>query len=143
MVADGHTVASLTGALDGPERDAIIDKFRKGNAKVLIATNVLSRGIDVQSVTVVINYDVPLTSTRNPDPETYLHRIGRTGRFGRVGVAITLCQDRRAVDQYHAICRHFSVKPYEVLPGNWDEVEAQLKRIIKGSRAGKNLDVNA
>ena len=56
MNAEGHTVASLTGALEGASRDGIIDKFRHGQAKVLITTNVLSRGIDVQSVSLVINY---------------------------------------------------------------------------------------
>ena len=56
MIAEGHKVAQLSGALDGPERDRIIDQFRNGEAKVLIATNVLARGIDVQSVTMVINY---------------------------------------------------------------------------------------
>ncbi|OCK76163.1 DEAD-domain-containing protein [Lepidopterella palustris CBS 459.81] len=56
MIAEGHTVAQLSGGLEGPERDAIIDQFRSGKAKVLITTNVLARGIDVQSVTMVINY---------------------------------------------------------------------------------------
>jgi ATP-dependent RNA helicase DDX19/DBP5 len=56
MVAEGHKVASLSGALEGPDRDRIIDQFRSGEAKVLITTNVLARGIDVQSVTMVINY---------------------------------------------------------------------------------------
>jgi superfamily II DNA/RNA helicase len=56
MVSEGHKVAQLSGALEGPERDRIIDQFRSGEAKVLITTNVLARGIDVQSVTMVINY---------------------------------------------------------------------------------------
>lgn len=56
MTAEGHKVAQLTGALEGNERDAIIDSFRNGQSKVLITTNVLARGIDVQSVTMVINY---------------------------------------------------------------------------------------
>lgn len=56
MTAEGHKVASLTGALEGRDRDAIIDAFRSGSAKVLITTNVLARGIDVQSVSMVINY---------------------------------------------------------------------------------------
>ena len=56
MVAEGHSVAQLSGGLEGAERDSIIDKFRSGQAKVLITTNVLARGIDVQSVTMVINY---------------------------------------------------------------------------------------
>lgn len=56
MVASGHRVASLTGAFEGAERDVIIDEFRSGQAKVLIATNVLARGIDVQTVSLVVNY---------------------------------------------------------------------------------------
>ena len=56
MTAEGHKVASLTGAYEGAQRDAIIDSFRTGSAKVLITTNVLARGIDVQSVSMVINY---------------------------------------------------------------------------------------
>lgn len=56
MIAEGHKVAQLSGALEGPDRDRIIDQFRSGEAKVLITTNVLARGIDVQSVTMVINY---------------------------------------------------------------------------------------
>lgn len=56
MVAEGHTVASLTGGIEGSQRDSIIDKFRAGEAKVLITTNVLARGIDVSTVSMVINY---------------------------------------------------------------------------------------
>lgn len=56
MVAEGHTVASLTGGIEGSQRDEIIDKFRSGEAKVLITTNVLARGIDVSTVSMVINY---------------------------------------------------------------------------------------
>lgn len=56
MVAEGHTVASLTGGIEGAQRDAVIDSFRSGEAKVLITTNVLARGIDVSTVSLVINY---------------------------------------------------------------------------------------
>lgn len=56
MNAENHTVACLTGEFEGGQRDAIIDSFRSGEAKVLIATNVLSRGIDVQTVSLVVNY---------------------------------------------------------------------------------------
>jgi ATP-dependent RNA helicase DDX19/DBP5 len=56
MVAEGHKVAQLSGALEGQDRDRVIDQFRSGDAKVLITTNVLARGIDVESVTMVINY---------------------------------------------------------------------------------------
>ena len=56
MTAEGHRVVSLTGAFEGSQRDTIIDAFREGKAKVLITTNVLARGIDVQSVSMVVNY---------------------------------------------------------------------------------------
>ena len=56
MVQEGHKVAQLSGALEGTDRDRVIDQFRSGDAKVLITTNVLARGIDVESVTMVINY---------------------------------------------------------------------------------------
>lgn len=59
MVAEGHKVVALHGAFEGLERDQVIDNFRSGHAKVLITTNVLARGIDVQSVSMVVNYVSP------------------------------------------------------------------------------------
>jgi len=59
MTAEGHTIASLTGGIEGAKRDEVIDKFREGTAKVLITTNVLARGIDVSTVSMVINYVSP------------------------------------------------------------------------------------
>lgn len=138
MVADGHQVAQLSGALEGPERDKIIDKFRSGEAKVLITTNVLARGIDVQTVTMVINYDIPETVDHLPDAETYLHRIGRTGRFGRVGVAISFVSTRKAWEQLNAIGQHFGVNIQPLPTDDWDAIEEEIKRVIKSGRAGKS-----
>jgi translation initiation factor 4A len=76
------TVASTHGSLDGDERRKILEDFRNGVTRILITTDLLSRGIDVQHVSIVINYDLP------SNLESYLHRIGRSGRFGRKGVAI-------------------------------------------------------
>lgn len=83
MTAEGHKVASLHGAKDASERDAIIDSFRDGREKVLITTNVIARGIDILQVNMVVNYDLPLMNERGnhpndgkPDIETYIHRIG-------------------------------------------------------------------
>jgi len=78
-----------------------MDKFRKGEHRVLIATNIVARGIDVQNVSLVINYDIPKS------PETYLHRIGRSGRFGRKGLAINLVTDEempilRDIEMFYA-----------------------------------------
>ncbi|EWC48077.1 ATP-dependent RNA helicase eIF4A [Drechslerella stenobrocha 248] len=76
------TVSAMHGDMDQTQRDLIMKEFRSGSSRVLIATDLLARGIDVQQVSLVINYDLP--SNR----ENYIHRIGRGGRFGRKGVAI-------------------------------------------------------
>jgi len=80
--AKEFTVSSTHGELTQKERDVILNEFRTGSSRVLITTDLLARGIDVQQVSLVINYDLP----RNL--ENYIHRIGRSGRFGRKGVAI-------------------------------------------------------
>ncbi|KAK3100917.1 RNA helicase required for poly(A+) mRNA export, partial [Teratosphaeriaceae sp. CCFEE 6253] len=108
--------------------------FRSGAAKVLITTNVLARGIDVQTVTMVINYDIPETLHGQPDYETYLHRIGRTGRFGRTGAALSFVHDKKSWGNLMAICRHFGVEPTKLETEDWDEVERKLKAIMKNSR---------
>lgn len=134
MVAEGHNVASLTGAKEGAERDDTFRKFREGEAKVLIATNVLARGIDVSTVTMVVNYDIPETVDGQPDYETYLHRIGRTGRFGRTGAALTFVHDRKSWQGLMAICKHFGVEPTKLDTNDWDEVEHKIKTIMRNSR---------
>jgi len=134
MTAEGHKVAMLSGALEGAERDKVFQQFVTGVAKVLITTNVLARGIDVQTVTMVINYDIPEMMGGQPDYETYLHRIGRTGRFGRTGAALSLVHDRKSWGNLMAICKHFSVEPTKLETGDWDEVERKLKAIMKNSR---------
>ena len=134
MTNEGHTVASLTGALEGQDRDEVFAKFRSGEAKVLITTNVLSRGIDVQTVTMVINYDIPEAANREPDYETYLHRIGRTGRFGRTGAALSFVHDKKSWQNLMAICQHFQVEPTKLDTSDWDGVEKMLKLIMKNAR---------
>ncbi|KAF8429221.1 P-loop containing nucleoside triphosphate hydrolase protein [Tirmania nivea] len=132
MEADGHKVVALHGQQDGSDRDRIIDDFRNGKAKVLITTNVLARGIDVATVSMVVNYDIPLTQDHRPDPETYLHRIGRTGRFGRVGVSISFVHDKRSWEELTAIQNHFGVDMTKVPTHDMDEVERIVKSVIKG-----------
>lgn len=76
------TVSATHGDMDMREREMIMKEFRSGATRVLITTDLLARGIDVQQVSLVINYDLPTNR------ENYIHRIGRSGRFGRKGVAI-------------------------------------------------------
>lgn len=80
-------VVSTHGSLDATERRRILQDFRQGNSRVLITTDLLARGIDVQHVSIVINFDLPTNL------ENYLHRIGRSGRFGRKGLAINLVRN--------------------------------------------------
>lgn len=94
--------------MDNAERDQTMDAFRKGESTVLITTNLLARGVDVDNVCLVVNYDVPVDKDGNPDFETYLHRIGRTGRFGRKGTAINLVSDQRSIQVLAAIESHFA-----------------------------------
>ena len=95
------TVASMHGEMPQKERDAIMQEFRQGTSRVLITTDVWARGIDVQQVSLVINYDLP------GNRENYIHRIGRSGRFGRKGVAINFVKNDDVqilhdIEQYYA-----------------------------------------
>merc|ERR550532_1318435 len=94
------TVSTMHSDLDQRERDLIMREFRSGSSRVLISTDLLARGIDVQQVSLVINYDLP------QNMENYLHRIGRSGRFGRKGVAINFVTNSdlrtmRDVERYY------------------------------------------
>ncbi|CAD5116448.1 DgyrCDS5335 [Dimorphilus gyrociliatus] len=82
MHARDFTVSAMHGDMDQKERDIIMREFRSGSSRVLTTTDLLARGIDVQQISLVINYDLPTNR------ENYIHRIGRGGRFGRKGVAI-------------------------------------------------------
>merc|ERR1712071_366523 len=93
MHSRDFTVSAMHGDMDQKERDIIMKEFRTGSSRVLITTDLLARGIDVQQVSLVINYDLPTNR------ENYIHRIGRGGRFGRKGVAINFVteEDKRAL----------------------------------------------
>ncbi|MCL6632742.1 MAG: DEAD/DEAH box helicase [Alicyclobacillus herbarius] len=88
LLARGYLADGLHGDLSQTQRDRVMRKFRSGDIELLIATDVAARGIDVENVTHVINYDLP------QDPESYVHRIGRTGRAGKRGLAISLVTPR-------------------------------------------------
>ncbi|CAG7849318.1 ATP-dependent RNA helicase eIF4A; AltName: Full=Eukaryotic initiation factor 4A; Short=eIF-4A; AltName: Full=Translation initiation factor 1 [Serendipita indica DSM 11827] len=82
LTAREFTVSAMHGDMEQKQRELIMKEFRSGSSRVLITTDLLARGIDVQQVSLVINYDLP------NNRENYIHRIGRGGRFGRKGVAI-------------------------------------------------------
>lgn len=130
MKTAGHAVSVLHSDLDTESRDKLIDQFRSGASKVLITTNVLSRGIDIPSVNVVINFDLPTTRDGKPDPETYLHRIGRTGRFGRKGIALSFVQDQKSFRTLQAIQNYFGLDLIKVDHQDLDKVEKVFKKAM-------------
>jgi len=103
MKSAGFTVTSMHGDMDQASRDATMNEFRSGSSRVLVTTDLWGRGIDVQQVSLVICFDLPINR------ENYLHRIGRSGRFGRRGVAINFCtsEDKSTLN---AICRHYRIQ---------------------------------
>ncbi|KAG2013818.1 ATP-dependent rRNA helicase RRP3, variant 2 [Coprinopsis cinerea AmutBmut pab1-1] len=103
MRASNFTVSSMHGEMVQKERDAIMAEFRSGTSRVLITTDVWARGIDVQQVSLVINYDLPANR------ENYIHRIGRSGRFGRKGVAINVSVNRFPRSPLSLKGAHFTV----------------------------------
>ena len=110
MRARDFTVSATHGDMDQNTRDVIMREFRSGSSRVLITTDLLARGIDVQQVSLVINYDLPT------QPENYLHRIGRSGRFGRKGVSINFvtAEDERLLQDI----QRFYQTVIEELPSN-------------------------
>lgn len=96
MQEGGFDVSTLHGDLSPEERDLVMKQFRDGQTKLLITTNVLARGVDVPAVAVVVNFDLPVRKAGHQkvqaDEDTYLHRIGRCGRFGRRGTAINFLE---------------------------------------------------
>lgn len=132
MEGAGHAVSLLHGDLKPSERDKIIDDFRSGKTKVLITTNVLARGIDIQQVSLVINYDIPLIAGQvgQPDYSTYLHRIGRSGRFGRSGIAINFVHDAQSKRHLQAIEAYFSREIKRFPMEEIDKLDAMLREIL-------------
>jgi ATP-dependent RNA helicase DeaD len=88
LSARGYRAEALHGGMSQEQRDRVMGRLRSGTAELLIATDVAARGLDIEHLTHVVNFDVPSA------PEAYVHRIGRVGRAGRAGVAITLAEPR-------------------------------------------------
>jgi superfamily II DNA/RNA helicase len=111
MKEDGFPVCCLHSNMERSERERVFKEFRIGAARVLISSNVTSRGIDIQQVSVVINFDLP------KDTHNYLHRIGRSGRWGRKGTGINFIT-RRDVQKMKEIEQYYSTQ-IEELPSNF------------------------
>ena len=101
LSAQGFTLEYIHGEMEVGERKKRMDDFRSGTVRVLISTDLLARGIDVQQVSLVVNYELPIQR------ENYVHRIGRSGRYGKKGVAVNLVygDERNTLKE---IERHYS-----------------------------------
>jgi len=106
----GMNVRALHGDLTQGQRDGVMLAFKAGRVPILVATDVAARGLDISTVTHVINFDVPTS------PDTYVHRVGRTGRVGRSGRAITFVEDRQK-RELEAIERHIGMEIAAWSPG--------------------------
>jgi superfamily II DNA/RNA helicase len=114
MKEEGFTLECIHGEMDVGERKMRMDDFRKGSVRVLISTDLLARGIDVQQVSLVINFELPMQK------ENYVHRIGRSGRYGRKGVAINLVTPDEMA-KIRDIEKHYSTT-ISILPNNISEI---------------------
>lgn len=114
LTQTNFSVSSMHGDMKQEERDQVMNDFRSGKARVLISTDVWARGIDVQQISLVINYDIP------DNLENYIHRIGRSGRFGRKGVAINFItkEERPKLKEIES---HYRIK-IKPTPANLEEL---------------------
>ncbi|HST54745.1 MAG TPA: DEAD/DEAH box helicase [Solirubrobacteraceae bacterium] len=135
----GMNVRALHGDMSQGSRDGVMLAFKGGRVPILVATDVAARGLDISTVTHVINYDVPTS------PDTYVHRIGRTGRVGRSGRAITFVEDRQK-RELEAIERHIGMSISAWEPGAETKptrVEAPPRRHSKPSISRSKDEVYA
>lgn len=107
LASQGFTLEYIHGDMDVAERKKRMEDFRSGSVRLLISTDLLARGIDVQQVSLVVNFELP------PQRENYVHRIGRSGRYGKKGVAINLvCAEE--MKMIHDIEEHYSTRILEI-----------------------------
>jgi ATP-dependent RNA helicase DeaD len=126
LQARGYTAEALHGDMRQTQRDQVMAKFRQGKIAVLIATDVAARGIDVDDIEAVINYDIPC------DQEYYVHRVGRTGRAGRTGKAFTLVAGRE-IYKIKEIQRYTKSMIVAQTPPSLQEVEeTKIKHSLNG-----------
>jgi len=133
MKAAQHEVSIIHGGdMPTKERDNVMLKFRKGENRILITTNLLSRGIDVLSVALVVNFDLPILKPGNePDCDTYLHRVGRSARFGQIGVAINLVYDQTTLTVLQGLRAYF-------FPDDQDRIKE-----LKNDKNNPNITIDA
>ncbi|MEA1961880.1 MAG: DEAD/DEAH box helicase [Bacillota bacterium] len=121
----GYAADALHGDMSQRERDSVMDRFRRGKVHILVATDIAARGLDVEMVSHVFNYDIP------EDPDSYVHRIGRTGRAGKTGTAIMLVEPRQ-IRQLRMIENHIGKRiKRQPLPSLKDAIERRKDSLLQ------------
>jgi len=124
LIREGYDIEALHGDLTQPQRDKVMTRFREKNLQLLIATDVAARGIDVQGITHVINYELP------DDMEVYTHRSGRTGRAGRSGISISIVTSKE-IFRLRQIERMLNARLHKLdIPGGKDVCRKQFFHFI-------------
>lgn len=133
LIQDGYSADSLHGDLSQAQRDYVMQKFRRKNLRMLVATDVAARGIDVSDLTHIINYELP------DDPETYIHRSGRTGRAGKKGISIALVGPRKRHSIKHIENKLGKKFTRATIPTGKEVCEKQLMHLVDRV---KKVDIN-
>ena len=120
LANEGHCVGKIHGSMDSKSRCSVLKEFRQGVIRILISTDVLARGIDIQQIGMVINYQLPFKN------DEYLHRIGRSGRFGKDGVAINFISNNER-QRLKEIEEHYSIEIMDM--PEFEEINKQLSGI--------------
>lgn len=132
LVGHGFDADGIHGDMKQPQRTKVMDGFKRGKTSILVATDVAARGIDVNDIEYVFNYDIPQSH------EYYVHRIGRTGRAGKTGCAVTICSGRRQVFVMKDIARATKSSisplpipsPQEILSADAEAKAAAMEAIL-------------
>jgi ATP-dependent RNA helicase DeaD len=138
----GFRAAGLHGDMSQPVREATLGEFRRGQVEILVATDVAARGLDIPDVALVVNFDIPV------EPEAYVHRIGRTGRMGKSGSAITFINPRE-MPELRVIERMIGTRirrgelptAADVAEREREILEEQIERMLESGQWGQYRDV--
>jgi len=142
LAGRGYSAEALNGDLSQEARERVLKRFRKGQIQVLVATDVAARGLDIDNISHVINYDIPY------DVESYVHRIGRTGRAGKAGIAISLItpSEQFRLGRIEKFTRHPITKASlpteaEILQHREEVLVQQIQKWLKRDRCSREQEI--
>ncbi|EXL93287.1 P-loop containing nucleoside triphosphate hydrolase protein [Fusarium oxysporum II5] len=129
LAEEGHAITNLFKATDDSEMEELLEKFETGQAKVLITKDYKTRGLDLPSSSMVINYDIP-----DSDPYRYIRQVSRAGKAGRSGFAVNLVSDETELDALRSVAASGCFNLHELDSNDWDAVEQFLRNCTRSQR---------